>query len=173
MARQPKGPYEWVPEKVVDRRPPVPQRPITATALDLLELYYKMNAIVTATDERVPIEWIAERILGVRKARAYGMQREIAAHPDLKTWFQQKVLHAMARGRISGGREARPSRMADAFFIALAGGEAEARKCALRLAEHPLDEPRVARNGRELVDFEVRDYLVHSRLLWRLNADKG
>ena len=48
-ARQARGPYDaWVPEKDVDRRPAVPQKPITAAALTLLELYYRLNAIVMA-----------------------------------------------------------------------------------------------------------------------------
>ena len=135
-ARQPKGAYESAPETVVDRRPPVPQKPVTATALKLLELYYRMNAVLMATEERVPIEWIGERILGVRKARAYAIQREVAEHADLEAWFRQKVLDAMRRGRIGGGRQTKPSRLADAFFIALAGGQAEARKCAIRVSRN-------------------------------------
>jgi hypothetical protein len=168
LARQPKGPYESAPETVVDRRPPVQQKPITATALKLLELYIRLNAVVMATERRVPIEWIAERILGVRKARAYAIQREIGAHADLEAWFRKKVLDAMRRGRIGSGRGTKPSRLADAFFIALAGGEAKARKCALGIREHALDALPAARDVRDLADFEVRDYLVHSRLLWRL-----
>jgi hypothetical protein len=161
-----------VPEVVVDRRPPVPKKPVTASALKLLELYYRMNAVVMATEERVPIEWIAERILGVRKARAYAIQREIAAHADLEAWFRWKVLDAMRRGRIGGGRSTRPSRMADAFFIALAGGEAEARNCAQSVAEQALGKLKAGCTDRDAADFEVRDYLVHSRLLWRLVEDR-
>ncbi|HEV3338942.1 MAG TPA: hypothetical protein VG125_01255 [Pirellulales bacterium] len=171
-ARQPKGPYESAPESVVDRRPPVAQKPVTATALKLLELYYRMNAVVMATEERVPIEWIAERILGVRKARAYAIQREIAEHADLEAWFRRKVLDAMRRGRIGGGRQTKPSRLADAFFIALAGGEAEARNCARSVAEHAFGKPKAGCTDRDAADSEVRDYLVHSRLLWRLGENK-
>jgi hypothetical protein len=170
--RQPKGPYESVPELVVGRRPPVPQKPVTATALKLLELYYRMNAVVMATEERVPIEWIAERILGVRKARAYAIHREIAGHGDLEAWFGRKVLDAIRRGQIGGGRSTRPSRMADAFFIALAGGEAEPRNWPQRVAQHGLGELKAGYTDRDAADFEVRDYLVHSRLLWRLVEDR-
>ena len=76
-ARQPKGEYPSVPDTVVDRRPPVAQKPLTASALALLELYYRLNAFVMATEEKAPVEWGAERILGVRKARAYAILREI------------------------------------------------------------------------------------------------
>jgi hypothetical protein len=38
MARQLKGDYASVPDTVVDHRPPVRQKPLTAHALRLLEL---------------------------------------------------------------------------------------------------------------------------------------
>ena len=38
-ARQSKGEYPSVPDTVVDPRPPVPQKPLTASAVALLELY--------------------------------------------------------------------------------------------------------------------------------------
>jgi hypothetical protein len=38
-ARQPKGQYQSVPDTVVDPRTPVSQKPLTAPALALLELY--------------------------------------------------------------------------------------------------------------------------------------
>jgi hypothetical protein len=171
-ARQPRGPYESVPGRLVDRRPPVPQKPITTTALKLLELYYRLNGVVMATEERVPIEWIAARILGVRKRRAYAIQREIAAHGDLECWFRHKALDAMRRGRIGGGRETQASRLADAFFITLAGGEAEARECARLVVGHELSELEAVGDDRAAADAEVREYLVHSRLLWRLDRSK-
>ena len=60
MARQPKGEYASVPDAVVDHRPPVSQKPLTTYALRLLELYYKLNVFVMATEEKAPIEWAAE-----------------------------------------------------------------------------------------------------------------
>jgi hypothetical protein len=173
VAKQTQGPHEAVLEKFIDRRPAVPQKPTTATALKLLELYYRMNAVVMATEERVPVEWIAARILGVRKARAYAIQREIAAHADLECWFRHKVLDAMRRGRIGGGRQTLPSRLANAFFITLAGGEAEAWECARLLLDGELTEQEVAGDDRKAVDAEVREYLIHSGLLRRLDRSKG
>ena len=38
VARQPKGEYPSVPEMVVDHRPPVSQKPLTAAARPLIEL---------------------------------------------------------------------------------------------------------------------------------------
>jgi hypothetical protein len=38
-ARQSKGEYQSVPDTVVDPRPPVSQKPLTASAVALLELY--------------------------------------------------------------------------------------------------------------------------------------
>jgi len=173
-ARQPKGEYPSVPETVVDLRPPVPQKPLTACALALLELYYRLNAFVMATEEKAPVEWVAERILGVRKARAYAILREIGAHADLEAWFRQKVLVGMGRGRIGRGRQTRPSPLADAFFIALAGGESQARSCVRCLAGTArADLQAAARDDHDEAAAEVRDYMVHSRLLWRLRTDGG
>jgi hypothetical protein len=173
-ARQPKGEYQSVPDTVVDARPPIPQKPLTASALTLLELYYRLNAFVMAIEEKVPVEWAGDRILRVRKARAYAIQREIAVHTDLEGWLRWKALEGMGSGRIGRGRETRPCALADAFFIALAGGEAEARSCARCLAgasradlqEAASDEPAEAAS-------EVRDYMVYSGLLWRLRPVGG
>ena len=173
-ARQPKGEYPSVPETVVDLRPPVPQKPLTASAIALLELYYRLNTFVMATEEKAPVEWAAERILGVRKTRAYAIQREIDAHADLKAWFRQKVLVGMGRGRIGRGRQTRRSPLADAFFIALAGGVPEARSCVRCLAgTSRADLQAAACDDPDEAAAEVRDYMVHSRLLWRLHADGG
>ena len=109
-ARQSKGEYPSVPDTVVDPRPPVPQKPLTASAVALLELYFKLSAFVMATEEKAPVEWAAERILGVREARAYAILREIGAHRDLEAWLRQRVLVGMGSGRIGRGRETRPCR---------------------------------------------------------------
>jgi hypothetical protein len=169
-ARQPKGPYLSVPDTVVDQRPPVPQKPLAAAAEKLLAFYYRLNTFVVATEEKAPVEWAARRFLGVRKARAYAIQREIAAHTDLEAWFRRKALDGMRRGRIGRGRATRPSRLADAFFIALAGGESAARSCARCLAgQARADLQEAAREDRDEAASEVRDYMVHSQLLWRLS----
>jgi hypothetical protein len=161
-----------VPETVVDARPPVRQKPITASAVSLLESYYRISTFIMAIEEKAPLEWAGERILGVRKRRAQVVLREIASHGDLESWFRNRVLAGMRAGRIGRGRETRPCPVADAFFVALAGGVPEARSCALSLAgatraqlnDVPGDDPDQA-------VAEVRDYLVHSGLLWRLDAD--
>jgi len=156
----------------VDHRPPVVQKPLTTTALTLLELYYRHNTFVMATEENAPVQWVAERILGVRKTRSYAVLREIGAHADLEAWFRRKVLVGMGRGRIGRGRETRPSPLANAFFIALAGGVAEARSCARCLAGAArADLQAAARDDDDEADAEVRDYMVHSGLLWRLRPD--
>ena len=81
MARQPKGEYPSVPETVVDHRPPVSQKPLTASALSLLEFYYKLDTFVMATEEKAPVEWVAERILGVKKKDTHcGSPAAEAAH---------------------------------------------------------------------------------------------
>jgi hypothetical protein len=173
-ARQPKGEYFSVPETVVDLRPPVPQQPLTASALTLLELYYRLDTFVLATEEKAPVEWAAERILGVRKARAYAILREIDEHADLEAWFRQKVLTGMDRGRIGRGRQTRSSPLADAFFIALAGGMSQARSYARCLAGIArVDLQAASGDDHDEAASEVRDYLVHSRLLWRLGANGG
>jgi hypothetical protein len=155
----------------VEGRRPVPQKPLTAAAATLLELYYRLNTFVTAIEEKAPVEWAGVRILGVQKARAYTIQREISAHAGLEAWFCHKALDGMRRGRIRRGRETRPSQLADAFFIALAGGEAQARCCAQSLAGNSVvDLEEAARDDSDPAVTEVRNYLVHSRLLWRLCA---
>lgn len=174
VARQPKGEYLSVPETVVDHRPPVSQKPLTASALTLLGLYYKLNAFVMATEEKAPVEWVAERILGVGRARAYGILHEISVHGDLEAWFCHKALAGMQRGRIGRGRQTEPSPLADAFFIALAGGVSEARSCARCLAGAArADLQEAACDDDDEATSEVRDYMVHSGLLWRLRADGG
>jgi hypothetical protein len=154
---------------VVDHRPPVCQKPLTPYALRLLELYYRLNVFVMATEEKAPIKWAAERILGLRKRRAYAILREIGAHADLEAWLRHRVLEGMGNGRIGRGRETRASALADAFFIALAGGEPEARSCARCLAgASRADLQAAAREDHDEAAAEVRDYMVHSGLLWRL-----
>jgi len=173
VSKLPKGPYQSVPDLVVDSRPPVPQRPLTAAAENLLELYFRYDTFLMAIEELAPVEWAGERILGVRKARAYAIQREIAEHGGLDAWFCQKVLEGMSTGRIGRGRETLPSRLADAFFIALAGSQAQARSCAQCLAGNAkADLEKAYREDLNPVASEVRDYSVHSRLLWRLAANK-
>jgi hypothetical protein len=84
-----------LPETVVDLRPPVPQKPLTASALALLELYYRLNTFVMATEEKAPVEWAAERFLGVCKTRAYAILLEIDACGDLESWFREKAPRAI------------------------------------------------------------------------------
>jgi hypothetical protein len=163
-----------VPDSILDQRPLLPQESLSAAALKLLEWYFRLNAFVMATEETVPVEWAAAHILGVRKARAYAIQREIAAHLDLEAWFRHKVLDGMSRGRIGRGRQTRPSRLADAFFIALAGGESETRRFGQWLAGNvQATMQETAHDTRDPAASEVRDYLIHSRLLWRLGANRG
>ena len=96
-------------------------------------------------------------------AGEHAILREIGAHADLEAWFRQKVLEAMGRGRIGRGRQTRRSRLADAFFIALAGGEAEARSCARCLAGAVrADLQEAARDDHNAAASEVRNYLVYS-----------
>ncbi len=173
-ARQLKGEYQSVPDTVVDHRPPVAQKPLTASALTLLAFYYKLNVFVMATEEQAPVEWAAKRILGVRKARAYAILREIGAQRDLEGWLRQKVLMGMESGQIGRGRATQPSALADAFFIALAGGESKARSCAQCLAGATRADLRAAASEDydEAVS-EVRDYMVYSGLLWRLHPPGG
>jgi hypothetical protein len=174
VARQPKGEYASVPETVVDHRPPVCQQPLTGHALRLLELYYKLSVFVTATEEKAPVEWAGERILGLRKRRAYAILREIGACADLEGWLRQRVLAGMESGRIGRGRQTRPSPLADAFFIALAGGVSEAKSCARCLAGAArVDLQAAARDDHDEAASEVLDYMVHSGLLWRLRREGG
>ena len=169
MARQPKGDYASVPHTVVDHRPPVCQKPLTQHALRLLELYYRLNVFVMAIEEKAPVEWAAGRILSLRKRRAYAILREIGACADLEDWLRRKVLAGMQSGRIGRGRQTRPSPLADAFFIALAGGVSEARGCARCLAGAArVDMQEAVRDDHDEAASEVLDYMVHSGLLWRL-----
>jgi hypothetical protein len=172
VAKQPKGPYASVPEKVVDCRPPVEQKRITTSAEALLELYYRLNTFLRATEENAPVEWAAERILGLGRPRAYALLREIDECGDLEAWFRQKALDGMRRGRIRRGRETQSSPIADAFFVALAGGKPEAKSCVLSLAGTTrADLPSEPDDEQNEAVSEVRDYMVHSRLLWRIDAD--
>ena len=144
-ARQSKGEYPSVPDTVVDPRPPVPQKPLTASAVALLELYYKLSAFVMATEEKAPVEWAAERILGVRKAGLRDPAR------DRRT-RRPRGLAPPEGARGHGERADRPGprdpacALADAFFIALAGGESEARSChdASPARREPTCWPRLA-----------------------------
>jgi hypothetical protein len=75
-------------------------------------------------------------------------------------------------GRIGWDQTTRATRLADAFFIALAGGEPEARRCARSLAGHAcVDLQEAARDDRDEATCEVRDYLIHSGPRWRLCTD--
>ncbi len=168
-ARQPRGPYLTLPELIVDTRPRVRRKPLSGTSRKLLELYYRLNAFIMALEELAPIEWAGETLLGFRRRRAYQVQRELAEHGDLEDWFRHKVLAGMKRGRIHRGRATEPSRTADAFFIALAGGVPEAKSLAYRLSGNvQTDLLPDALGERDAAEAEVRDYMVHSRLLWRL-----
>jgi hypothetical protein len=174
MARQPKGEYASVPDTVVDHRPPVSQKPLTACALRLLELYYKLNVFVTAIEENAPVEWAAEQILGLRKRRAYAILHEIRACTDLENWLRQRALAGMQSGRIRRGRETLRSPLADAFFIALAGGVPEARSCARCLAGAArADIQAAAPDDHDEAASEVHEYMVHSGLIWRLRQERG
>jgi hypothetical protein len=160
-----------VPDSVVDGRRQVPQKPLTRAARGLLEFYFRLNAFIMAIEESAPIDWAGARILGLRKTQAYAIQQEIAAQGDLEAWFRHKVLEGMSHGRIGRGRQTRSSRLADVFFIALAGGEAEARHCALCLAGNTqADLQEAAGVDPDPCAAEVRDYMVYSGLLWRLRA---
>ena len=130
---------------------------------------YKLNVFVTTTEEKAPVEWAGQHILGVRKARAYAILSEIGAHDDLEAWLRQKVLAGMASGRIGRGRETRPSALADAFFVALAGGELEVRNCGQCLAATTRADRRAAAcHEHDEANSELRHYMVLSGLLWRL-----
>jgi len=158
---------------VVDDRPQVPQKPLTAAAENLLKLYFRYDAFLLAIEQHAPVEWAGRQILGVHKARAYAIQREIDDQGSLEGWFQQKALDGMAAGRIGRGRETQPSPLADAFFVNLAGGDDEAKSCARCLAGNArADLQKADRDDPNPLVCEVRDYLVHSRLLWRLDANK-
>jgi hypothetical protein len=127
-----------------------------------------------ATEEKAPVEWAGRRILGVGRRRAYAILREIAAQGDLEAWFRLKVLDGMSRGRIGRGRQTQPSRLADAFFIALAGGAPTARCCGQSLAGNAqADLQAAACDDHDAAASEVRDYMVHSQLLWRLGPRQG
>ncbi len=56
LARVSKGEYPSVPDIIVDHRPPVVQKPITASAVNLLRFYYKLSVFLTAAEERAPVE---------------------------------------------------------------------------------------------------------------------
>jgi hypothetical protein len=168
-AKQPRGPYLTLPDVIVDSRPRVRRKPFSGSSRKLLELYYRLNSFIMALEELAPIEWAGETLLGFRRGRAYQFQREVAEHGDLEGWFRQKALAGMKRGRIHRGRATEPSRIADAFFIALAGGVPEAKSLAYRLTGNvQSDLLHTAADDRDAADAEVRDYMVHSRLLWRL-----
>ncbi len=49
-SKQPKRPYQSVPDRVVDARPPVRLRPLTAAAENLLELYFRYDTFVGAAE---------------------------------------------------------------------------------------------------------------------------
>jgi hypothetical protein len=89
-----------------------------------------------ATEENSSVEWAAERILGLRKRRAYAMLREIGAYTDNEGWLRQKVLAGMESGRIGRGRQTRRSPLADAFFIPGRGPSSiVSRHAELRVAQ--------------------------------------
>ena len=158
----------------MDHRPPVAQKPITASALALLEFYYRLKVFVIATEEKAPIEWAAKCILGVRKRGPTQSCARSTRHADLKAWLCHKVLMGMGSGRIGRGRETQPCALADAFFIALAGGESEARSCAQCLAGATRADLQAAdSDDHDEAASEVRDYMVYSGLLWRLHPDGG
>jgi hypothetical protein len=139
----------------------------------LLAFYYRLDTFLLAIEEHAPVEWAGLQFLNVRKARAYEIKREIDAQGGLECWFQQKALEGISTDRICRGRETLPSQLADAFVITLADGKAGALSCARCLAGNAKVELQDAdREDPHLLVGEVRDYLIHSRLLWRLAANK-
>jgi hypothetical protein len=79
----------------------------------------------------------------------------------------------MESGRIGRGRQTRRSPLADAFFIALAGGLAEARSRAQSLAGAAQVDMAAFPSDHDDAASEALDYMVHSGLLWRLRPDGG
>jgi hypothetical protein len=80
----------------------------------------------------------------------------------------------MASRRIGRGRQTRPSPLADAFFIALAGVETEAKSSVRSLAgASRADLPAADPDEPDEATREVRDYMVHARLLCRLRDGGG
>jgi hypothetical protein len=55
-ATEPKGPYQAVPDRILDSRRQVEQKPLAAAASRLLALYYRLASFLFAIEQRAPVE---------------------------------------------------------------------------------------------------------------------
>jgi hypothetical protein len=165
-SKYPKGSYLTPPRLVEDRRPCLEERPLTKAAEKLLAEYYKRLSFVGACEDGASVEWAGRHLLGVKKVRAYEIRTEIEECGGVWGWFHASVLQMMDDGRIGRGRGTKKSRVADAFFVALAGGEPGLTYlraqcgCADKMELERIAEQQGGAQG------EALDYLVHSHLLW-------
>jgi hypothetical protein len=131
----------------------------------LLEEYLKRRIFWEATESRVPVEWAGNRLLGVKKVRAYEIIKELEECDGPCYWFRETVLQQMRKGKLPRGRETQKSKMADAFFLALAGDDFDYLKPELGC--NPKVDLEELRRNHEEIDREILDYVVYSQLVWR------
>jgi hypothetical protein len=171
--RKPIRPYIDPPEVVTDGRPDARHKALTETAQGLLAELWRRYAFAYACEMGTPVDWAGDRILGVRRQRAYQIRKESATIDDVHAWFVAAVMDAMRRGKIARGRDTAKSDVADAFFTALAGGKEYLRD--LRVGFGAQSHARLEEINEGLEDHwrEVNDYLVHSHLVWRMMKEEG
>jgi hypothetical protein len=164
----PKGDFVDPGIRVIDERPPIKQRQLSSMAEDLLEQYQRRVAFWWAVRAlRTPVEWAGMIHLNVKKRRAYEILEEIGKYGAPQEWFEAKAWEGFQRGEIGPGRGTLTSGLADAFFIALAGGPDQLKELRDSFGARSRINLRDVLEGWRDLECEVIDYLVHSRLLWR------
>lgn len=120
MAKRPKGPYLDPKRFFVDGRRPVPVKPISKSAIDLLEDYHRRRAFEEAIDAGAPVEFAGRALLRVNRTQAFNIQKSM---PDgAYAWFEMEFAFRLARGKIAEGRATERCPLADHFYIELSGG---------------------------------------------------
>jgi hypothetical protein len=103
---------------------------------------YRLDVFAMATEEKAPVEWDAERILGVRKARAYAIvRRRLAATGGI--WHIMTRNGTAREGGVGGVRRRKAPR------------------------DHALDTFRARRVGTKT----IRTKLLPSAILCHFSAD--
>jgi hypothetical protein len=166
------------PVVINDRRPEAKTFPLTDLAYRLLKEYMKREPFWWAvTGLRFSVEDAGSIYLEAARAKSYKVYNELLSQEEDEnltrpmSWLRSAVTLGIREGRIRRGRETESGPWANAFFLALAGGsgraanfmgEADASGPVIDIRQIPC---------KQQIDKEIRDYLIHSHLWWRLNGE--
>jgi hypothetical protein len=120
MAKRPKGPYLDPNRFFVDGQRPIPIKPISKAAIDLLGDYLRRRAFEEAINDGAPVDFAGRALLGLSRTQTFNIQKSM---PDgAYAWFEREHAFLLARGKIGQGRATERCQLADHFYIELSGG---------------------------------------------------